>query len=259
MAKNKVRVKPRDQKPFTRYKANRCSIAKAAKREYGIPLSVQGDIARKRTGLFGLFTLSASTWKVDSTGQNVQGTHDAGERVGYATVTLTGPPLKTLAEQAQEAREAVAGRKQVRAARRARAKEQAAQQARAKAAERPDPRQQARAAVREQPRAAERPRSAEDERAARTRARIQEAEARERLSATQLRARTPREQPVPQPRAAAQPRPAERQPARAPQARVPREQPRAIEPPRTGLQWLLRNPFARPEPEAEPVRTRRTA
>jgi hypothetical protein len=230
MAKNKVRVKPRDQKPFTRYKADKCSIAEGGKREYGIRLTVTGGTARERK-FFG-----GRTWKVDSAGQDVQGTHDAGGRVGYRTVTLTGPPLKTLAEQAREAREAAAGRKQARAARRAEARERAAQQARMQPAERPDPRQQARAAVREQPRAAERPRSAGDERAASARARIQEAEARQRLKASSV-----------------QPGPA-REPARAapqPAAQQHTRPPRAIEPPRQVPRWL-RNLFARPEPERQP-------
>jgi hypothetical protein len=242
MAKFGLKLKRRDQRPFTRNNAAKCSIATAAKRVYGGRAIATDTLVIKRGG---------RTWtlRVGADGQDVEATHDAGERVGARTITLYGKPPPTLAEQAEAAKRARDARQQARAARKARAQERAAQQARAQAAERPDPRQQARAAVREQPRAAERPRSAEDERAARTRARIQEAEARERLSATQLRARTPREQPVPQPRAAAQPRPAERQGARAQQ---PREQIRAIEPPRTGLQWLLRNPFARPEPERQP-------
>jgi hypothetical protein len=240
MAKIKLKIKPGDQKPFTRYDPYDCSGATASKRVFGGKAAWGGSTARIRGRLY----------RLGSDARQVPVIHDSGGRVGTRTVTLYGPPIQTLEEQAEAAQKARDARKQARAGRKAKAREQAAQ-ARTQVAERPDPRQQARAAVREQPRAAERPRGDEETRAARERARAQEAEARERLrSADQarnahLRARVPREQPVPQPAAAAEP-------ARTPQARVPREQPRAIEPPRAGLQWLLRNPFARPEPDRQP-------
>lgn len=254
MAKIKLKLKPGDQKPFTRGNPRQCSIATAAKREFGGSAVVNGSTARIR----------GRSYVLGADAQNVVADHDGGNRVGSRTITLTGPSLKTLEEQAGPAKKAAAARRQARAARKVKAAEraEAAEQARKQAAERPDPRQQARAEARE------RPRSAEEERTARAQARVQEAEARERLraaqdtrpAARQDRAPHParpaaREQarPASQPRAAEHATPAARQAARVPQARTPREQPRAIEPPKPVLRFL-RNPFARPEPEAQPAR-----
>ena len=246
MAKVRLKLKRGDQRPFTRSRASKCTIATAAKRTYGGTAIATDKLVVRRGG-------KTYVMRVGEDGMNVEAAHDAGERVGARTITLHGTPPPTLAEQAAAAKKARAGRQQARTTRQAKRKEaaeraKATAQASAQAPERPGARtrkaERQQPATREQARDTERTRDDKDEREkARVRA-AQEAEGRALLARARIarertaeRARVPQQAP-----AAAQPRATEPATARAP---------RAIEAPKL----RIRNPFAvRPEETREPAK-----
>lgn len=228
MTANRIRTRPRDQKPLTARNPNACTIHQALKREYGVNVRVGGDIARERGP-------GGREWRLREDAKTVVATHDARQRVGSQTVTLDGPRLRSRAEQAEEARQA----RMAQAGRRDAGKpgERRGQEG---------PPASLRAPGRQGTRREKREPDAREQQVREAQA----AEARERLR--QAPARPP--QP---PDARGNTR---QEPQDQPAARQAR-QPAAIEPPRPAPRWL-RNPFAaRPEPgrhpEPQPARARR--
>lgn len=225
----KLKVKPGDQRPFTRRNKRRCSISTAAKRTFG---------GRASTGAgTTILRVQGRSYTLRHDGGDVVADHDAGNRIGRRTVTLTGKVPPTLEEQAAGRREAAEAGKRRREARKAK-------RAARKAAAVPVPRPAARGQARPGPGPSARGDRGDGERAG-SRARTQEAEGREWLRRAQV-ARTAR------PPVRHDTRPA---PPRVPQPVTSGRQPRAIEPPRPAPRWL-RNPFtARPEPREQRVLT----